>query len=96
MKTRLAFAWNDANISHIAKHAVTPGETEYVVRNAPSARKIGGGKHLVHGRTRTGRKLQVIFVYPAPDEVDPDSLELSDLIDYSDGTAKVVYVIHAM
>jgi len=39
--------------------------------------------------------LQVIFVYPDDEDVDLDSLGPHDLIAYSDGTAQVVYVIHA-
>jgi hypothetical protein len=95
---RIVFSWNEWNIAHIAKHAVEPHEAEYIVRNSGRGypRKIGDGKLVVKGRTRPGRILQVIYVYPSPEEIDPDSLELQDLIDYSEGRAKVVYVIHAM
>ena len=95
---RIVFSWNRANIAHIAKHAVKPHEAEYVVRRSGRGfpRKIGSGKFLVKGRTRSGRQLQVIYIHPLPDEIDPDSLQLQDLIDYSEGHAKVIYVIHAM
>jgi len=61
----------------------------------PFPEHIGGGKWLVRGQTHAGRWLQVIFTYPDDDDVDPDSLAPDDLLAYSDGDAKVVYVIHA-
>jgi len=39
---------------------------------------------------------RLIFIYPAEDEIDVDSLTVADLIDYSEGHGKVLYVIHAM
>ena len=94
----IVFSWNSANIAHIAKHAVEPADAEYVVRNGGKGfpRKLGDGKLIVKGRTRQGRWIQVIYICPADDEIDPDSLSLVDLITYSAGQAKVVYVIHAM
>jgi len=95
---RIVFSWNNANVEHIAKHAVLPDEAEYVVRHSGKGfpRKIGDGKWFIKGRTRHGRLLQVIFIRPEADEIDPDSLELTDLMDYSSGNASVIYVIHAM
>jgi hypothetical protein len=92
------FSWNAANVRHIAKHGVEPGEAEYVVRNAGRGfpRKVGDGKWLVKGSTEHGRSVQVIFIYPEDDEIDVDSLSVADLIDYSQGNAKVIYVIHSM
>ena len=83
---------------HIGKHAVAPPEAEYVVRNAGKGfpRKMGDGKWIVKGPTRDGRRLQVIFIFPEDDEIDVDSLSVSDLLDYSAGDGKVIYVIHAM
>jgi len=94
----LLFSWNAANIRHIAKHGVTVSEAEYVVRNAGRGfpRKIGYGKWIVKGPTEDGRRLQVIFIYPEDDEIDVDSLNVADLIAYSDGTGRVVYVVHSM
>jgi len=85
-------------VSHLAKHGVKPAEAEYVLRNAGKGfpRKIGDGKWIVKGSLEDGRSLQVIFIYPEDDEIDVDSLSVPDLIDYSDGNGKVVYVIHAM
>ena len=92
------FSWNAANVRHIAKHGVKVDEAEYVVRNAGRGfpRKIGNGKWIVKSSAADGRSLQVIFIYPADDEIDVDSLSVPDLIDYSEGNGKVVYVIHAM
>ena len=92
------FSWNAANVRHIAKHGVNAFEAEYVIRTAGRGfpRKFGHGKWLMKGPTENGRRLQVIFIYPAEDEIDVDSLSVADLIDYSEGNGKVLYVIHAM
>jgi hypothetical protein len=92
------FSWNQANIDHIWKHRIFPADAEYVLRNAGKGfpRKIGDGKWLVKGQTEAGTYLQVIFIYPPDDRVDVDSLSVPDLIEYSDGNARVIYVIHAM
>ncbi|HEX4795506.1 MAG TPA: hypothetical protein VH370_17070 [Humisphaera sp.] len=94
----LLFSWNAANVRHIAKHGVTVSEAEYVIRNAGRGfpRKMGDGKWIVKGQTDVGRRLQVIFIFPEDDELDVDSLSVADLIAYSDGSGKVVYVIHSM
>ena len=64
----LDFRWNEWNLLHIAKHAVTVPEAEAVVRGArrPYPRQTSNEKVLVRGRTAAGRYLQVIYV------VDPD------------------------
>jgi hypothetical protein len=49
----------------------------------------------VWGRTDAGRYLQVIFIFPPDDEVALESLTPDDLIDWADGTATVIHVIHA-
>lgn len=94
----MIFSWNEWNVEHIAEHGVTPDEAEDVVTHAlpPFPRETGDDKFVVWGRTEVGRYLQVIFVRPADDEIDPASLDLSDLIEFSEGRAGVVYVIHAM
>jgi len=56
---------------------------------------VGEGRWLVRGKTRAGRWLQVVYVYPDDTDVDPDSLALADLLDYADGRARVARVIHA-
>jgi len=58
------FRWNEWNIEHIAKHGITPKESEVVVLTAgqpfPLARK--DDKWLVWGRGSGGRWLQVVYV----------------------------------
>src|SRR5829696_996043 len=92
------FSWNNWNVRHIARHGVTPDEAEEIIRGArpPFPRETGEDKFAVWGQTSEGRYLQVVFVRPADDELDPQSLDLPDLIEYSEGRADVVYVIHAM
>jgi len=67
------FSWNGWNVEHIARHGVDPAEAEYVVKHAqsPFAESIGDAKWLVRGRSREGRWLQVIYVYPDDADVDP-------------------------
>jgi uncharacterized DUF497 family protein len=91
------FSWNRANTEHIAKHGVKRAEAEQVVRGArpPWPTKSEDGKRLVWGQTSAGRYLQVIFFYPDDEDVDVTSLSLPDLISWSDGHERVIYVIHA-
>lgn len=92
------FSWDEWNLAHIAKHDVARDEAEHVVRHAkpPFPREIGEDKHLVWGRTRGGRPLQVVFVYRADDEVDLHSLDLEALEQLTRRTVVFAYVIHAM
>ena len=63
------FRWNQWNFEHIAAHAVTPAEAEYIVDYAkpPYPEPIGNKKWRVRGTTSAGRYLQVIFLFD-PDE----------------------------
>ena len=96
----LVFVWDGANVDHIGKHDVTPGEAEYVVARAkaPFPRATAGGRHtgkfVVWGPADDGRLLQVIFVYPPDEAVDIESLPTDALIAFSDGDATIVRVIH--
>lgn len=94
----LIFSWTAWNVAHIAGHGVSVAEAEYIVKHArpPFPRKLGGDKLLVWGQTADGRFLQVIFVYPADEDIDLDSLSIADLIEFSDGKGRVVFVIHSM
>ena len=98
ISVRIAFSWTDANIGHIGKHDVAPEEAEEVVRAAlpPFPRDLGDGKSMVWAQTTAGRYLQVIYVFPAEDEIDPTSMRLDELIAFSEGEIEVVTVIHAM
>src|SRR4051812_25439127 len=85
-----AFSWGPANVEHIAKHGVAPAEAQYVATHArkPFPRYVGDGKWQVWGRTMDG--------HPDDEDVDIDSLSVTDLVAFSAGEAQVVYVIHAM
>ena len=67
----MIFAWDDTNREHIAKHEVDLDEAEDGVRSArrPFPRAMGDHKFMVWGTTRSGRHLQVIYVYKRPEEV---------------------------
>jgi hypothetical protein len=95
---RLVFSWSPENAAHASRHGVSTAEAEHVVRHAsaPWPTEIEGDKLLVWGRTEVGRFVQVVFALLDDDHVDPDTLSLEDLIDFSDGNARVAYVIHAM
>jgi hypothetical protein len=92
------FYWGAWNLAHIDEHDVSRHEVEHVVRHAkpPFPREIGDDKHLVWGRTRDARPLQVIFVYRTEDEVDLQQLDVATLERLTEHTVVFVYVIHAM
>lgn len=95
----MIFSWDDWNIGHIAKHAVTRAEAEEVVRNAaePFPRKMEERKLMVWGQTRAGRYLLVIFTYREVEEITFESIALDQWIAISDGAIMdVAYVVHAM
>ena len=91
------FAWNDWNIGHIAAHGVVPAEAEYVVRRErrPFPEPVGGGKWYVAGKTAEGRWLQVVYVLLDPENVQPDSLSVADMIAFGEFGAQVALIIHA-
>lgn len=93
----MVFSWNRANVEHIARHSVTPAEAEYVVRHVrtPFPERRPDGKWLIWGKTEMGRLIQVIYIIPSDEEIDPESLRLADRIAWSDGVEQAVYVIHA-
>ena len=94
----LVFAWDHWNYLHSREHGVSPDEAMSVVRNAPTThvRNVGGSKRRAWGQTSTGRYIQVVYTILPDERVDVDSLSLEDLIEFSEGRAEVVYVIHAM
>ena len=70
-----------------------------MVRNAeaPFPQTIEEEKFVVWGATKTGRFLQVIYVFKRPDEVTYESLAVEDWMSIEDGAAtSVVRIIHAM
>lgn len=67
----MQFRWIGWNLDHVESHGVDRTEVEQVVREArppyPEAR--ADDKHLVWGRGRGGRLLQVIFLYDNGDMI---------------------------
>jgi hypothetical protein len=90
------FIWDDWNIDHIAKHGVEAFEAEEVARSPkrPFPRFMGNGKFLIRGRTAAGRKLQVIYVERAEQDVRLEDLDPIDRLALEQGE-RAVYVIHA-
>lgn len=95
----MIFAWDDVDREHLAKHAVTSEEAEYVVRGAqpPFPQTIEDDKFVVWGPTESGRLLQVSFVLKTPAEVGYESLPVDEWLAVEAGEVnEVVRVIHAM
>ncbi len=61
----MLFEWDDANIVHVARHAITPDEAEQVLYNDPVELDVVlryGEMRTVHlGETDDGRVLVVIL-----------------------------------
>jgi uncharacterized DUF497 family protein len=59
------FDWDDANISHIARHGVTPEEVEQAFANDSivvlATRRSGEERVLCAGLTDAGRPLQFVY-----------------------------------
>jgi len=93
------FAWDEENTEHIARHAVTADEAEFVLQRAkiPFPQSLGEGKFRVWGTAENGRMLQVIYVLKAQSEVAYSSVDPLDWETLQDDRgAKIVRVIHAM
>src|ERR1051326_24001 len=91
--------WTWRNIKHIRKHQVAPREADEVVVTAqrPYPENLGNEKWAIHGQTKSGRWLQVIFVYVPLEDVEPDEfagLRLDQRPALEDGE-EAVPVIHA-
>jgi uncharacterized protein len=60
----MQFDWDPANISHLAKHKVSPKEAEQVIENSPldlPARTVDSEERILHlGKTKAGRILFVV------------------------------------
>lgn len=65
LDTKLAFDWDDANISHIGRHGVTPAEAAQVVLGASlqieSRERSGEDRYTELGETSEGRLLLVAW-----------------------------------
>jgi uncharacterized DUF497 family protein len=64
----MEFRWNEWNVEHVGKHAVSPEQAEWVVRRAsrPYPQGRGEREYYVRGADWGGRLLQVTYV------LDPD------------------------
>lgn len=56
------FVWDDDNVGHIARHAVSPEEVEEVLADDPLRLRAAEGRYLAYGRTENGRRLFVVYV----------------------------------
>jgi len=95
----MIFAWDDVNRGHLAKHNVSPEETEEIVSHArrPYPMEIGDDKLVVWGQTVAGRYLQVIFVLKVPEQVEYEQLSTLDWLAVEVGEVhEIVRIIHAM
>lgn len=67
MKVGVAFDWDDANVSHLARHRVRPAEAEQVFRGSPlplgSEDYAGEERHIELGETASGRLLAVVWTW---------------------------------
>jgi uncharacterized DUF497 family protein len=57
----VAFLWDDENVSHIARHGVSPEEAEETLGREPTVRKSRFGRYVAVGPTEAGRFLLVVF-----------------------------------
>lgn len=55
--------WDERNISHIAKHNVTPSEAEKVCYSPKSIVYRRGDRYIVLGQTGAGRYLFVVLEF---------------------------------
>jgi uncharacterized DUF497 family protein len=77
----MGFDWDDENITHLARHDVTPQEFEQAFRNEPlrlyrtlhhrerryaALGKTDGGRLLLFIYTKRGRKTRAITAHTAP------------------------------
>ncbi|SEG18022.1 hypothetical protein SAMN05421819_2082 [Bryocella elongata] len=62
----MQFDWDDANILHLARHGITPGEAEEAIRNGSvilESQTVNGEQRLTEvGETAIGRTITLITV----------------------------------
>ena len=56
------FIWDEANLSHIARHQVAPEEVEEALAATPVVFRSRDERYLGHGQTESGRLLFVVYV----------------------------------
>lgn len=53
--------WDETNVTHIAKHGVSPEEAEEVCQSEPVVQIGKKGRLLVYGLTKLGRMVTVVL-----------------------------------
>lgn len=61
--------WDNWNVTHIARHGVTPQEVEEIYYGKPITNRTYKGRILVVGSTRKSRVLTVILAPTAEEQV---------------------------
>ena len=56
------FEWDEENVSHLARHGVTPDEAEEALTGAPIVFRGRDRRYLGHGRAESGRLLFVVYI----------------------------------
>lgn len=56
------FVWDDENVAHIARHAVSPDEVEEVLVGDPVVLRGGDDRYFAYGRTENDRWLFAVYV----------------------------------
>ena len=89
--------WDWNNVDHIAEHGVDRVEVGEVIDTVrpPHPKRLAEGKLVVWGQTRSGRYLQIIYIYPMDEQIDPARLAPEDRLKWMNGEDELVYVIHA-
>lgn len=61
------FDWDDANLAHLARHSVTPGEAEQIILGVSlplaTEERSGEDRHTELGETEEGRLLLVVWTW---------------------------------
>jgi uncharacterized DUF497 family protein len=56
------FIWDDENLAHIARHAVSADEVEEALVGEPLVLRGPDGRYLAYGRAEHGRWVFVVYV----------------------------------
>ncbi len=70
--------WDDWNVAHIAKHAVSPAEVEEFCRGEHIVRQAHSGRLMLIGSTAGGRLLAIILAPEAGDDFYPVTARPAD------------------
>jgi hypothetical protein len=66
----IRFKWIEWNVEKLAAHRISPTEAEEVLRSDPDVAIGHSGAFVAEGQTKSGRYLEVVFVWDEPSEVD--------------------------